>query len=144
MLVSQARRIVATIESLGEPLADQSDAELKKGYLSLRYRAKSGESLDRLLPECFALVREAGRRKLGMRHFDVQLIGGMLMHHRAIVEMQTGEGKTLTATLPTVLAAAPTAAAFGEVLCKAAAQSEGPPWRALNRNAREPPGRLGE
>ena len=107
MLVSHARRIVATIESLGDPLVDQSDAELKKGYLSLRYRAKSGESLDRLLPECFALVREAGRRKLGMRHFDVQLIGGILMHHRAIVEMQTGEGKTLTATLPTVLAALP-------------------------------------
>ena len=107
MLISQARRIVATIESLGDPLVDQSDAELKKGYLSLRYRAKSGESLDRLLPECFALVREAGRRKLGMRHFDVQLIGGILMHHRAIVEMQTGEGKTLTATLPTVLAALP-------------------------------------
>ena len=62
MLVSHARRIVATIESLGDPLVDQSDAELKKGYLSLRYRAKSGESLDRLLPECFALVREAGRR----------------------------------------------------------------------------------
>jgi len=107
MLVSTARRLVATIESLGGPLVEQTDAELRKGYLSLRYRAKSGESLDRLLPECFALVREAGRRRLEMRHFDVQLIGGILMHHRAIVEMQTGEGKTLTATLPTILAALP-------------------------------------
>ena len=107
MLVSSARRLVATIESLGPALTEQTDAELKKGYLSLRYRAKSGELLDRLLPECFALVREAGRRHLEMRHFDVQLIGGILMHHRAIVEMQTGEGKTLTATLPTVLAALP-------------------------------------
>ena len=105
MLISTARRIVVTIESLGDSLVEQSDTELKKGYLSLRYRAKSGESLDRLLPECFALVREAGRRRLAMRHFDVQLIGGILMHHRSIVEMQTGEGKTLTATLPTILAA---------------------------------------
>ena len=82
MLISTARRIVASIESLGDSLVEQSDTELKKGYLSLRYRAKSGESLDRLLPECFALVREAGRRRLAMRHFDVQLIGGMVMNDR--------------------------------------------------------------
>jgi preprotein translocase subunit SecA len=83
----------------------QSDFELKKTSLSLRYRARSGEPLDRLLVEAFALVREAGRRRLNMRHFDVQLLGGSAVHHNSIVEMQTGEGKTLTATLPLYLAA---------------------------------------
>ena len=57
-----------------------------------------------MLPEAFALVREAGRRTLNMRHFDVQILGGIAMHHRSIAEMQTGEGKTLTATLPLYLA----------------------------------------
>ena len=65
----------------------------------------SGEPLERLLPEAFALVREAGRRTLDMRHFDVQMLGGIAMYHRSIAEMQTGEGKTLTATLPLYLAA---------------------------------------
>ncbi len=83
----------------------QSDYDLKKMSLSLRYRARSGEPLDRLLVEAFALVREAGRRKLNMRHFDVQLLGGAAVHYNSIVEMQTGEGKTLTATLPLYLAA---------------------------------------
>ena len=83
----------------------QSDFDLKKTSLSLRYRARSGEPLDRLLVEAFALVREAGRRKLNMRHFDVQLLGGAAVHYNSIVEMQTGEGKTLTATLPLYLAA---------------------------------------
>ena len=62
-----------------------------------------GESLDDLLPEAFAVVREAGKRALGMRHFDVQLIGGMVLHHGKIAEMRTGEGKTLVATLPVYL-----------------------------------------
>ncbi len=79
------------------------DAQLRKRSLSLRYRAKAQESTDRLLPEAFALVREAGRRTLDMRHFDVQLLGGLAMHQRSIAEMQTGEGKTLTATLPAYL-----------------------------------------
>lgn len=82
-----------------------NDYDLRKRSLSVRYRAKAGESLERLLPEAFALVREAGRRRLNMRHFDVQLLGGIAMHHRSIAEMQTGEGKTLTATLPMYLAA---------------------------------------
>jgi preprotein translocase subunit SecA len=82
-----------------------SDPQLRKESLGLRYRARSGEALDRLLVEAFALVREAGRRRLGMRHFDVQLLGGAAIHHRSIVEMQTGEGKTLTATLALYLAA---------------------------------------
>jgi preprotein translocase subunit SecA len=107
MLVARARNLLSKIKACSEGLDEQTDAELRKSCLSLRYRAKSGESLDRLLPECFALVREAADRRIGMRHFDVQIIGGTLMHHRSIVEMQTGEGKTLTATLPSILSALP-------------------------------------
>jgi preprotein translocase subunit SecA len=80
-----------------------SDSQLRKEYLSLIYRAKSGDSLEALLPECFSLVREAGRRKMNMRHYDVQIFGGVCLYHGCIAEMQTGEGKTLTATLPLVL-----------------------------------------
>ncbi len=80
-----------------------TDSQLRKEALSLRYRAKSGEALYRLLPETFALVRESGRRSLRMRHFDVQIIGGIALFHGCIAEMQTGEGKTLTATLPLIL-----------------------------------------
>src|ERR671918_2235539 len=79
------------------------DAELRTEADALRERAGNGESLDDLLPEAFALVREASRRTLGQRHFDVQLIGGMVLHSGAIAEMKTGEGKTLTATLPVFL-----------------------------------------
>ena len=79
------------------------DAELKTEAEELRKRAQDGDSLDDLLPEAFALVREASRRTLGQRHFDVQLIGGMVLHSGAIAEMKTGEGKTLTATLPVFL-----------------------------------------
>ena len=82
-----------------------NDHELRKYSLSLRYRARSGEPLARLLPEAFALVREAGSRTLGMRHFDVQILGGIAIFNRSIVEMQTGEGKTLTATAPLYLRA---------------------------------------
>src|SRR5688572_30401534 len=97
--------LVPKIAALEAGLTDQNDYDLKKMSLSLRYRARSGESLDDLLVEAFALVREAGRRKLNMRHFDVQLLGGAAVHHNSIAEMQTGEGKTLTATLPLYLAA---------------------------------------
>src|SRR5215213_8446595 len=103
--ISQWARYVPQIAALEEPLKLQSDFDLKKSSLSLRYRARSGEPLERLLVEAFALVREAGRRRLNMRHFDVQLLGGAAVHHNSIVEMQTGEGKTLTATLPLYLAA---------------------------------------
>lgn len=82
-----------------------SDYDLRKESLSLRYRARSGEPLDRLLVEAFALVREAGRRTKNMRHFDVQILGAAAAHYGSIIEMQTGEGKTLTATLPMYLAA---------------------------------------
>jgi preprotein translocase subunit SecA len=80
-----------------------SDSELREEADALRERARDGESLDRLLPEAFALTREASRRTLGQRHYDVQLIGGMVLHDGAIAEMRTGEGKTLTATLPVFL-----------------------------------------
>jgi preprotein translocase subunit SecA len=79
------------------------DDELKAHFAAVRERAAEGESLDDLLPETFALVREASKRTLGMRHFDVQMIGGMVLHSGAIAEMRTGEGKTLTATLAVVL-----------------------------------------
>ena len=79
------------------------DHELKTEYAELRQRADNGEPLEDLLSHAFALTREAGRRTMGMRHFDVQLIGGMVLHHGDIAEMKTGEGKTLTATLPVVL-----------------------------------------
>jgi preprotein translocase subunit SecA len=77
--------------------------ELREQAGALRERAENGETLDELLPETFALVREVGRRRLNMRHFDVQLIGGMVLHDGQIAEMRTGEGKTLTATLAVVL-----------------------------------------
>ncbi len=80
-----------------------SDPELREEADSLRERARNGESLDALLPEAFALTREASRRSTGQRHYDVQLIGGMVLHDGAIAEMRTGEGKTLTATLPVFL-----------------------------------------
>src|ERR671924_1486476 len=79
------------------------DDELRAQADSLRERARNGEPLDDLLPETFAVVREVARRSMGMRHFDVQLIGGMVLHGGAIAEMKTGEGKTLTATLPVFL-----------------------------------------
>jgi len=80
-----------------------SDEELRASMDALRERAREGESLDDLLPECFALVRETSKRVTSMRHFDVQLIGGMVLHNGSIAEMRTGEGKTLTATLAVTL-----------------------------------------
>ncbi|MDR3109791.1 MAG: translocase [Planctomycetaceae bacterium] len=95
--------VLDRITQLELPSQKLSDSELRKESLSLRYRVRSGEPLVRILPEAFALVREAGRRTLNMRHFDVQLLGGIAIFHQSIVEMQTGEGKTLTATLPLYL-----------------------------------------
>src|SRR6201746_1917617 len=80
-----------------------SDEEIREEADSRRERARNGESLDDLLPEAFALTREASRRSTGQRHYDVQLIGGMVLNDGAIAEMRTGEGKTLTATLPVFL-----------------------------------------
>src|SRR5881227_3657722 len=96
-------RRVGRINDFEAELELDSDDELKGRATALRERAQGGESLDELLPESFALTREAARRTLGQRHFDVQLIGGMVLHDGSIAEMKTGEGKTLTATLPIVL-----------------------------------------
>lgn len=97
---SRWRRLCADVAELEAQLIEISDAELRKQSLGLRYRAKSGEKLAALVPQGFALVREAARRTIGLRHFDVQLIGGAALFDGAIAEMDTGEGKTLTASLP--------------------------------------------
>ncbi|MGD9905439.1 MAG: preprotein translocase subunit SecA [Vicinamibacterales bacterium] len=95
--------IVARIGELEADVRGLADADLRARTSELRARAAAGTSLDELLPEAFATVREAGRRVLNMRHYDVQLIGGMVLHHGKIGEMKTGEGKTLMATLPAYL-----------------------------------------
>jgi preprotein translocase subunit SecA len=94
---------VSSINRIEDEMKLLGDDELRAEADALRERARDGESLDDLLPEAFALAREAGRRTLGQRHFDVQLIGGMVLHSGAIAEMKTGEGKTLTATLAVFL-----------------------------------------
>lgn len=95
--------IVTEINLLEEDIQPLSDAELRGKTDEFRQRLEKGETLDDLLPEAFAVVREAARRVLGMRHFDVQLIGGMVLHDGQIAEMKTGEGKTLVSTLPAYL-----------------------------------------
>src|SRR5438105_10523788 len=100
-------RRVGRINDFEPELELDSDEELRERVDHLRERARNGESLDDLLPESFALTREASKRTLGQRHFDVQLIGGMVLHDGSIAEMKTGEGKTLTATLAVVLNAIP-------------------------------------
>ncbi|MHB0955698.1 MAG: preprotein translocase subunit SecA [Pirellulaceae bacterium] len=95
--------LIQEIAGYESELQQLDDRALKKRSLSLRFRAKSGESLPRLLPEAFALVREAACRILQLRHFDVQMLGGIALFHGRIAEMDTGEGKTLTATLPMYL-----------------------------------------
>src|SRR6185369_11472373 len=84
-------------------IAALSDSELAAKTVAFKERVANGEALDDILPEAFAVVREAGKRVLQMRHFDVQLIGGMVLHNGKIAEMRTGEGKTLVATLPAYL-----------------------------------------
>src|SRR5437588_9704174 len=97
------QRRVALISAFEPELEHDTDAELRERMDVLRERARAGGDLDALLAECFAVVRETGKRTVGMRHFDVQLIGGMALHEGQIAEMKTGEGKTLTATLAVVL-----------------------------------------
>jgi preprotein translocase subunit SecA len=95
--------LVTAINELEDSLKGLSDAELASNTAEFRQRLANGASLDDILPEAFAVVREAGRRTVGMRHFDVQLIGGVVLHRGKISEMKTGEGKTLVATLPVYL-----------------------------------------
>ncbi len=106
-LIKQYRRKVAVINKLEPEMKALSDEQLKAKTAEFRQRLADGASLDSLLPEAFAVVREASFRVLGMRHFDVQLIGGMVLNDGKIAEMRTGEGKTLTATLAVYLNALP-------------------------------------
>lgn len=103
-ILKQLQKKVSVINRLSDTYKEMSDTDLQKQTTVLKERlAKKGTTLDELLPDAFALVREASERVLGMRHFDVQLIGGMALHEGNVAEMKTGEGKTLVATLPTYL-----------------------------------------
>ena len=102
-LIKQYAQTVKRINAFEPAIQALSDDQLRAKTDEFRERHAKGESLDDLLPEAFAVVREAGKRELGMRHFDVQLIGGMVLHYGKIAEMRTGEGKTLVATLPSYL-----------------------------------------
>jgi preprotein translocase subunit SecA len=101
--LKRMRPIVAQVNALETSIQALSDAQLRGKTAEFRQRVANGDTLDDLLPEAFAVVREAGRRVLNMRHFDVQLIGGTVLHKGRIAEMKTGEGKTLVATLPAYL-----------------------------------------
>jgi len=101
--LKKLRPIVERINALEPSIQKLSDAELQRKTVEFKERLEKGESLDSLLPEAFAVVRETARRILGMRHFDVQLMGGIVLHQGKIAEMKTGEGKTLVATLPAYL-----------------------------------------
>jgi len=102
-LIKQYSQIVRQINGLETSISALSDDELRGKTDEFKARLAAGETLDALLPEAFAVVREAGKRVLGMRHFDMQMIGGMVLHFGKIAEMRTGEGKTLVATLPSYL-----------------------------------------
>ncbi len=102
-LIKQYQKTVAAINALEPTIEQYTDEQLRAKTVEFRERVANGTSLDELLPEAFAVCREASRRVLKMRHFDVQLIGGMVLHYGKIAEMRTGEGKTLVATLPVYL-----------------------------------------
>ena len=102
-LIKQYSQAVKRINVLEPSMQALSDEALRAKTDEFRQRFAQGETLDALLPEAFAVVREAGVRALGMRHFDVQMIGGMVLHDGKIAEMRTGEGKTLVGTLPAYL-----------------------------------------
>ena len=99
--------VIEKISSLEPSFTSLTDEQLKEKTAEFRKRHENGESLDDLLPEAFAAIREASRRTLGMRHYDVQMIGGKVLHEGKIAEMKTGEGKTLVATLAVYLNAIP-------------------------------------
>ena len=101
--VKRLRQIVEKINSYEDSLTNLSDSSLTRYTEKFKDRLAAGETLDDILPEAFAVVREASKRVLGMRHFDVQMMGGICLHEGKIAEMRTGEGKTLVATLPTYL-----------------------------------------
>jgi preprotein translocase subunit SecA len=101
--VKKTMKIVTKINALEDQMACLSDDDLKAQTQRFRERLEAGEALDDILPEAFATVREASKRVTGMRHFDVQMVGGIVLHRGEIAEMRTGEGKTLVATLATYL-----------------------------------------
>ncbi|HUK19816.1 MAG TPA: hypothetical protein VLW65_25525, partial [Bryobacteraceae bacterium] len=101
--IKKVQPVVAAIGELEPKMRALSDIDLAAKTIEFKEKLAQGAALDDLLIEAFAVVREAGRRVLNMRHFDVQLIGGMVLHHGRISEMKTGEGKTLVATLPCYL-----------------------------------------
>ena len=102
-LLKSHRKTVARINALESQYEQLSDTQVQAKTAEFKQRLAQGETLDALLPEAFATVREASKRVLKMRHFDVQLMGGMALHSGKIAEMRTGEGKTLTSTLPVYL-----------------------------------------
>ena len=102
-LLKQYAQQVRAINALESSISALSDSALREKTAELKARVAGGATLDDVLPEAFAVVREAGKRTLAMRHFDVQLIGGIALHNGKIAEMRTGEGKTLVATLPAYL-----------------------------------------
>ena len=101
--LKRIRPIADKVMALEDDMAKLSDAELKAKTPEFKERLKNGETLDDLLPEAFAVMREASWRVLGMKHFYVQVIGGIILHQGRIAEMRTGEGKTLVSTLPAYL-----------------------------------------
>src|SRR5690242_11117203 len=133
--INELRPIVATINSLEPSVSSLSNAALTEKSVEFRKRHENGESLDDLLPEAFAVCREMSKRVLFMRHFDVQLMGGMILHKGRIAEMKTGEGKTLVATLALYLNALEGKGAHlvtvNDYLAKRDAQWMGPLYHAL-------------
>src|SRR2546423_7949960 len=101
--VKRLQQLVGIVNTFEPEIEELSDAELRAKTGELKGRLGDGEALDDLLPEAFAVVREAAKRTIGQRHFDVQLMGGMVLHGGDIAEMKTGEGKTLVSTLPAYL-----------------------------------------
>ena len=126
---------VAKVSELEPGLKNVSDRDLRKKSLALRYRSRAGEPLVDLLPEAYALIREASCRTTGMRHFDVQILGGTALFHGSVAEMETGEGKTLTATLPLYLRSLPGKGALlatvNDYLASRDARDMGPIYRML-------------
>jgi preprotein translocase subunit SecA len=133
--VRKMRKIVTKINALGEGLQSLNDQDLREQTSLLRERLVAGETLEQILPEAFALVRETSSRVLGMRHFDVQMIGGITLHQGKIAEMRTGEGKTLVATLAAYLNALPGTGVHvitvNDYLAKRDAQWMAPLYQAL-------------
>ena len=133
--VRKLQKTVNKINALESSLGELSDADLKAETGRLRQQLAEGKTLDELLPEAFAVVRETARRVMGMRHFDVQMIGGLTLHQGRIAEMRTGEGKTLVATLAAYLNALPAEGVHvitvNDYLARRDAQWMGPLYRAL-------------